>query len=399
MQRSPSELNLSRHDLDGKSKRELITVVMRLQSQAQSMYHSLTYKMGELDRIRDTIIGVEDDQRRFYMLKPGCLRCFESETIRNLRGEIPLYESVTVKSIRDDRKEDEGRFCFAVLSRDQRLRFAARSDAERREWMGALRKAAKAGGLQPTEAAVTSRGRSLSPAPSVRQRAKSPLSSRRAGNDSIGGGVTGVDHAASDRGGGGGGAGALPRASDVVDGNNNGKPSNVVQDTRDTSASKPMHKISRASLLSSDSTAPQSYRGLFNLLAIVAVVSNVRLIVRVRMPACFLVCLLTCLPACLPASQQAWTDGGIAGASIDAGNRWGHASFHALTWRAPPTAILSCLVNRTHANAHTRAHARMHAWFVCWLVGWFRDRSRISSSTAFWSVRRGDTPRSRRKTG
>ncbi len=51
-----------------------------------------------------------------------------------------------------------------------------------------------------------------------------------------------------------------------------------IRKTYNTSVAKDVHKRSQVSLLGSERTEPLSYRGLFNLVVIIAVATNIRLI-------------------------------------------------------------------------------------------------------------------------
>ena len=211
-------------DYGGMDKEALVEALHGLQAEVDALRVFQVYKQGGLSRCRQTMTG-EEWTDRYYEVKPGYLRCYKSERMRMMRAEIPLFIGVTC----------------SVTSNEELL--------------------TNGGGTNNIKN------------PFVIQ-VKIPHANKSGINELVLG-TSSIDEAddwcecilKASRDGG-------KRDTSGSDGDGAGKKKSF-----DMSLQEFVHKKYQASFLSSDNPDRQSYHGFFNLILIVAFVSNTRAIV------------------------------------------------------------------------------------------------------------------------
>ena len=197
------------------------------------LHQHKVYKSGILDRYRETIImGFNEWKPRYYEIRCNRLVCYKSLVERDVRFELPLINDETNESVhvvipdgdksQDDRYEFEIDFPTKLSKKSFHLiRLAAKSDEERKQWMESIETS--------IQDALEDRRYDEEP-----QAPPSPTNNRRKGR----------------------------RKHDA------GNLTTLV------------HKVERCSLLSSENMNKPDLRGFFNLIMVVAVATNFRLIVE-----------------------------------------------------------------------------------------------------------------------
>ena len=227
--------------LDGLEPSDLVSLVNALRDKVQTLRVGHVMKAGELMRYRETMTG-GDWSPRYFEVVPGMLRCYKSKTVRDLRLEVPLTAGVAVfpEAQCERRTRRSGtRFLFrlqlsepiACASRITEIRCSCGTKADLDDWMSAV-EASKAfnTGVPPPLAPVTAAAVAAASASVDVDEPRSPKS----------------------------------------------PPPKKKGDFDSQLLSRTVHRRSRPSLLSTDSSDAQSYGGFVNLIAIIAIVSNSR---------------------------------------------------------------------------------------------------------------------------
>jgi len=131
-----------------------------LQAEVTKLKIFREYKAGLLSRCRQTMTG-EEWMIRYYVVKPGFLRCYKSYEERILRLEVPLYHGVTarVDNVSASSASGAAKYKFFVVigliqagskrSDLTSLKLGAETIAEANEWREAILAAAEDGGPPP----------------------------------------------------------------------------------------------------------------------------------------------------------------------------------------------------------------------------------------------------------
>ena len=220
---SARSLSSEKDPVQKMSREELLGEVTRMQQELTTLKAFRVFKEGNLARCRETMTG-EEWAVRYYECKPGFLRCYKSYEERILRLEVKLYWGVKVQTELLP-LEDHGKFKY-VITVDLGAYAKPIPGQPMKEKFHFIKFAAEsAAEAQDWVEAIAAGAQDGGPAP------------------------------------------ALPAASPRPKADHGGAASKEVRD---------VHRKHQASFLSSDNPDRQSYRGLFNLLIIVCVVSNLR---------------------------------------------------------------------------------------------------------------------------
>lgn len=234
------------------SREELVEYVEALRTQVRRLSVGHVVKEGELIRFRETMTG-GDWSARWFEIVPGWLRCFKSRTQRILRLELSLTHVVGVhplfvknrfaleitldaKTGESGSEHDTASSKLATLTR---LLLSTSSREDRDEWIRAI---------------------------GIARRAVAPSSPQTddedAANEEKNDGET------------------TKGARSPPDGTTSSKEHAKTTAKHKSSPRVAVHRTLRPSILSADATEAQSFTGFVNLVGIIAVITNTRLLMN-----------------------------------------------------------------------------------------------------------------------
>jgi len=270
--------------IDAMSADDARRAVAALRDRVRLLSVGRVLKAGELTRYRETMTG-GDWSARWFEVVPGWLRCYRSRTNRDLRLEVALRRVTAVEKDDDKTSKRHGRrYVFRVrldtttsssskgesatpssaIAALAQLRLSTGSREDRDEWIRGIASAARA----------------------VQTAVAAPTTTIPVASEGTGVGVPTATAAATT-------TGQLQQSSPAQQVAETTAPkqtsaTKAAPDQRGGSSSKkpqltgvlrPVHRVSRPSLLSSDATETQSFAGFVNLVAVVAVASNLRILI------------------------------------------------------------------------------------------------------------------------